>query len=67
MLLNSSHEMGNNHFVKIKTDLSDLKDIVNDLLNNPNKYKHIAKNAMDFSKKYLNSDSIKYYIRNNIV
>ena len=55
------------HFVKIKTDLSDLKEIVNDLLNNPNKYEHIAKNALAFSKKYLNPDAIKYYIRNNIV
>ena len=47
------------HYVKINPDLSDLLPIVNDLIQNPEKYKKNAENAKQFALDYLKSKAIK--------
>jgi hypothetical protein len=55
------------HFVEINTDLSNLLPVVDDLLNNPDKYYQISLNANRFAKEYLNSKAIKKYIYKSLL
>tara|TARA_B100001175_G_C19505224_1_gene640454 strand:- start:309 stop:2726 length:2418 start_codon:yes stop_codon:yes gene_type:complete len=51
------------HYISIKSDLSDLIDKIKWCIKNDKKCKNIAKNAMDFYKKYLTKEGIFNYLQ----
>lgn len=50
------------HYVPVKSDLSDVMEKIEWCKNNDDKCKIIAKNARDFFKKYINTNSIYDYM-----
>jgi hypothetical protein len=52
------------HFVPLKEDLSDLQEKINWCIENDEKCKEIAQNALDFYNRYLTKSSILDYLQN---
>lgn len=50
------------HYISVKSDLSDLFEKIKWCRENDSKCQEIAKNAYDFSKKYLSKESILNYL-----
>jgi hypothetical protein len=54
------------HYVSVKYDLSDLKETIEWLINNDDKAKQIAKNAMEFAKYIFSSEFQHGYLMKEI-
>jgi hypothetical protein len=55
------------HYLPIKRDLSDLLEVIQWCLENDDKAKKIAENAIAFYKKYLSKEHIVNYIENLLI
>lgn len=54
------------HYVPVRYDLSDLKEMIEWLINNDAKAKEIAENALFFSREYFSSEFQKKYIEDEL-
>ena len=55
------------HYIPVKKDLSDLIDQIKWCIKNDKKCEKIAKNSMDFQKKYLSKDALFDYIQKTMI